>query len=518
MNFYNEMNKTQDLNTRKLTENGAVGHSTTGHYLLDLNFAISSLRNKSAKEIYEMFSKAYDENPVYAMRWLFYARDVRGGVGERRLFRLVMLNLISDKPNLVKALLTLIPEYGRWDDMISLIGINNTLDKAVFKIAHDQLMSDMYNMKENKSISLLAKWLPSINTSSSESVNLAHKFRRNFGMDERTYRKTLSALRKYIDIVEAKMSAQDWNEINYEAVPSRANLIYKDAFLKHDEDRRKVYLDSLKKGEAKINAGTLFPHDIVHKINDSHGWSNSFKYDETAEQLWKNLPDYVKGNGSTLVVADGSGSMCSTIGGTQISAWEVAHALATYFAERASGVFKDNYITFSSRPQFVNLNGTSLMDNMKIAAKHNECADTNIEAVFDLILSTAVRTHCSQKDLPDNILVISDMEFNACVSCNRPGGRYSYTRNLPPTLFDVIADKYRSAGYVMPKLCFWNVNSRTGTIPVTQNEMGVALVSGFSPAVVKMVLSNKTDPYEALIETIMDKRYDPVGKIALNYT
>lgn len=222
--------------------------------------------------------------------------------------------------------------------------------------------------------------------------------------------------------------------------------------------------------------------------------------------MWKALPDYVKENGNTICVADGSGSMTSTVGGTGVSCLDVANALAIYFAERSSGQFKDKYITFSEHPQLVNLaSGKSLRDKIGIARTHNEVANTNIEAVFDLILTTAIKAHMKQSELPANILILSDMEFDSCAVSSRRSG-YGYAR-VDEKLFSVIAKRYAELGYKLPRLVFWNICSRTGTIPVKENELGVALVSGFSPAIVKMVLSNSTDPFECLLEQLNSERY-----------
>lgn len=351
------------------------------------------------------------------------------------------------------------------------------------------------------SISLLAKWLPSENASSNKTKQYAKIIRQGLGMTSRDYRKMLSKMRKYIDVVECKMSAKQWNEINYEAVPSRANLIYNGAFLRNDEERRREYLSKLEKGEVKINAGTLYPHDIVHKY-ESNGWGRSLKsYDATLEGLWKALPDTVKGAENTIVVADGSGSMTCNVGNnTNVTALDVANALAIYFAERSSGEFKDKYITFSHRPQLVDFsNAKSLRDKLQIALSHCEVADTNIEATFDLILRTAINNNMSQEDMPKNILIISDMEFNNAVY-----------RRPDEILFATIANKYAEHGYKLPRLVFWNVNSRTGTIPVKENELGVALVSGFSVNIVNMVMSNKLDPYECLLDVLNTERYQPI--------
>lgn len=365
----------------------------------------------------------------------------------------------------------------------------------------EQLESDIRNCSENKPVSLLAKWLPSCNASSADSKKYSRIIRQHLDMTERAYRKMLSKLRKYIDVVEVKMSAKQWGEINYEAVPSRANLIYNDAFLRNDESRRRAFLTRLEKGEAKINAGTLFPHDIVHKYTNGSYYPIRLKaYDATIEALWGNLPDMVDGCGNTIVVADGSGSMMSSISNTSTTALEVANALAIYFAERSSGEFKDKYITFSSHPQLVDFSREqNLRDKISIALSHNEVSNTDIEAVFDLILSTALRNNMRQEDIPANILIISDMEFDCATACR-----------TDVRLFKSIEAKYKANGYKLPRLVFWNVDSRTNTVPVRENDMGVALVSGFSVNICKMVMSGKTDPFECLLETLNSDRYQPV--------
>jgi hypothetical protein len=323
----------------------------------------------------------------------------------------------------------------------------------------------------------------------------------------------LSKLRSYLKVVEVAMSKKEWSAIDYSAVPSRANLIYNNAFLRNDEERRRDYLNKLQKGETKINAGVLFPHDIVHKytLMSRRNWET----DTALEELWKALPDYVKGAGNTICVADGSGSMGCTVGGTQVSALEVANALAIYFAERCSGEFHDNYITFSENPQLVDLSqGNSLKEKLEIASHYSEVANTNIEAVFDLILRTAIKSEMNQEDMPKNILILSDMEFDGCAGV--PTGRVTKDWWGRETIelakpdkkfFEVIAQRFANHGYKLPRLVFWNINSRTGTIPVKENDLGVALVSGFSPAIVKMVLSNSTDPFECLLEQLNSERY-----------
>lgn len=510
MSFMNAIQNTlNDEFNVSISENGAIGYRTSGKELLDLNFAVASLRGASEQEIIDKFTKAFFEDKILAMKWLFFARDVRGGLGERRLFRVILKTLIENNPEMVIPVINLIPEYGRYDDLWCLLD-NQESAKVVYEIVDSQLMVDLNNMKGNKPISLLAKWMPSINASSAQTKKYAKQFCKVFGLTEREYRQILSRLRKYLDVVETKMSAKNWSEIKYEAVPSKANLIYSNAFLKNDEERRKEYLEKLKKGETKINASTLYPHDIVHKY--SGGYCRLGNNDATIEALWKALPDTVQGCGNTIVVADGSYSMTDNIGGnTTVTALDVANALAIYFAEHSSGEFKDKYITFSERPQLVDFSkADSLHDKLQIALTYDECANTNIEKVFDLILTTAIKHNMRQEDMPKNILIISDMEFDSCATS---GDSNIWRRNRPnQRLFEIIAQRYADAGYQFPRLVFWNVNSRTDTIPVKENELGVALVSGFSVNIVKMVISNKLDPYECLLETLNSERYAPIEK------
>lgn len=308
------------------------------------------------------------------------------------------------------------------------------------------------------------------------------------------------------------MSSNRWNEIDYSVVPSRANLIYKDAFLKHDEERRKEYLNSLSRGEMKINSGVLFPHNIVCRYRNESGWGrNTYEKEDIAlEELWKALPDYVNGNGNTICVADGSGSMTSTVGNSNVTCLDVANALAVYFSERCEGQFKNNYITFSEHPQLVDFNkAKTLREKLEIASHYNEVANTNIEAVFDLILQTALNNHMSQSEMPKNILILSDMEFDKCVTSGESNNRWQVNRP-EKKLFKIFEERYARHGYKLPRLVFWNICSRTGAIPVRENDLGVALVSGFSPVIAKMVLSNKTDPLECLIEQLDSDRYDMV--------
>lgn len=481
------------------TENGAAAYRTSGKELLDINFAVTSMRNESELQIENRFAKAFYEDKLLAIKWLFFAGDVRGGLGERRLFRVGMRFLAENAPELALKILPLVPEYTRWDNYLCLL--DTDLRSDVCEILGRQLDEDILNKRAGKNISLLAKWLPSPNTSSPQTKRYAKILIREFGLTEKQYRKFLSKLRAYLKVVETKMSAKKWSEIDYSSVPSRANLIYNAAFLRNDEERRIAYLENLKKGEVTINAGVLYPHDIVHKYVEQHYLSMG-KINTTLEELWKALPNYVDDNSTTICVADGSGSMTSCVGNSRISCLDVANALAIYFAERCSGEFKDKYITFSERPKLVDFSKcNNLRDKINIALSHCEVANTNIEAVFTLILKTAVNAHMAPEDLPKNILILSDMEFDMA---------QDYRHKVNNTLFTDISQEYQRYGYKLPRLVFWNICSRTNTVPIQENENGVALVSGFSPAIVKMVLSNSVDPWNCLLEQLNGERYAPV--------
>lgn len=507
--------KAMEKNEKKLTENGAVGFATEGHKIVDLNFAIPSFRTNVDTALFE---EALNEDKVLTLKWLLFLRDVRGGVGERKSFREFMVYLAKAHEDIAVKLINEvdIAEYGRWDDILDIYF--NTKSKkvqlAIRSKVIGQFIDDMKNYKEGKPISLLAKWLYSTNASSAETVKRGHIIKKWFEFSSKEYRKVLSKLRKHIDIVERKMSANEWNDIDYSAVPSKANLNYGSAFMEHDEKRRTEYLESLKKGETKINAQAMFLHDIVHKYGLLN-WYNSDKHnvDDTLEALW-NAQEKVEGFENTLVVCDGSGSMTSPLGNgtsSNVTALEVACAISLYCAQNNSGEFKNKFITFSSRPRLVNVNSDTLFGNLNIMRKYNECSDTNIEATFDLILNTAVKHNMVQEDMPKTVLIITDCEFNGVAS-----GSYFWGKRTPTVnkaLFEVIRERFEAKGYKLPKLVFWNVNSRTGTIPLTENEMGVILLSGFSKNLMQLVMSSELDPYKALVEQLNVPRYAIIDKV-----
>lgn len=496
--------KNELSNTKQLTENGAVGYMTTGKELLDLNFKTSSLRNKSEDEIFKLFLKAFHEDKLLAIKWLFFMRDAREGMGERRSFRIILNGLGHQHPIIAKELISLVPEYGRWDDLYSLM--DGDLTEHVVDFIYQQLDEDCGNYLNKKPISLLAKWLPKESTKKYKKVyNILVK---KLGMTPKEYRRIISDLRKYLDVVEVKMSANEWNKVNYNTIPSKANLLYKDAFLRHDKERRNEYLNDLKNGNnnAKINAKVLMPHEIVHRYMDKYEWGDIDDFDESLEQLWKALPNYVNSEGFSMFVRDGSYSMTTKIGNTNITCLDISTALAIYFSEHCKGEYKDNFITFSNRPKVIDLsNCSSLREKIEKCHAEDDCSNTDIYKVFKLILDTAVNNKYTQEQLPKNIVVVSDMEFDNAT-----------TTSDYQTLFETIQAEYPLHGYDLPRLVFWNVCSRTGAIPLKTNKNGVCLVSGFNPTIMDMVLSGELDPYKCLVNKLNSSRYDAVEKAVKN--
>lgn len=500
MDFMNAMKAENNLR-KTLTENGAVAYATSGKEILDFNFKLAGYRKASAEEIERDFGRVYYENPLLAVKFLFWVRDIRGGAGERRTFRVCLKWLAEHKPEVAKAVIPLVAEYGRYDDLLPLLDTN--LRYEVSSYYKKQLKEDNKRRKLEQPISLAAKWIPSLHTSSDESRRYAKMLCEDFGWDEQKYRKRLAKLRKYLDVVERKMSAKEWGEIDYEKVPSKANLIYNSAFLRNDENRRREYLESLRKGDAKINAEVLQPHEIVAKYT-SMSWLRSVNdYDETLEQLWKNLPDMTVSN--TLVVRDGSGSMCSTISG-QTTCLDVATALTVYMCDHNTGGWKGKFVTFSSHPEVVDISAEeTLHDKLDKISNYEDCSNTNIYATMKLILDTAVNNKIPQEEMPEMIVVVSDMGFD--------GGRFNFNK----ALFENIIEEYESHGYKMPKICFWNINDRNDNgIPLQKNDMGLILCSGFSVQIMKMFMSNNLDPYQVLIETINNPRYDTIEEAIKN--
>ena len=366
------------------------------------------------------------------------------------------------------------------------------------------------------SISLLAKWLPSINSHNTQTRRNALRIAKQINMSERAYRKNIAALRKYLDVVERKMSSDNWAAIDYETVPSKANLNYNKAFLRHDTERRQAFLAALKTGEAKINASVANPCDIVNKyMNLNARWYGLPNMaDDTLEGMWKALPDMIPDDKGMLVVCDCSGSMQSGIGGnTNMRCIDVAMSLAIYCADHLKGAFANKYITFSADPHIVRFNDNdSLCNKLRKTLECQDCSNTNLEKVFDLILKTAVNNHSPQSDLPERILIVSDGEFDSMCDANNIVGHYGWVSSRTPvdkTFMQKINQRFKNAGYKMPTIIHWRVSARATTaLPFKMDDRGAIMVSGYSTNLLKMVLSDKTNPMDALLEQLNVPRYD----------
>ena len=498
------LNGMKNASNYKLTENGGITHKTTNSDLLDMFAMGAAMRNRSDEDVILMFQKAFAENAELAMKMLFYIRDVRGGQGERRFFRTVMSWAATrkDTRESVRKNIQYFPEFGRWDDLYCLVG--TPLEKDALSFMKEQLALDV----QCKTPSLLAKWLKSENASSGETHRLADITRRSFGMTHREYRKTLSILRARINVLEVLMSANRWDEIEFDKIPSKAGLIYKNAFARRDIIKAK-YEKFAKDENTKVNATTLYPYEVVEKaiqlMNSGHYWGRHGVALDNVDRLminkyWDNLADYFNGAQlNALCMVDTSGSMS----GTPIN---VATALGLYCAEKAGGPFANHYISFSSRPQLIETEGVDFCDKVDRIVRTNLCENTNIEAAFDMVLNTARANHVAQKDMPEYILVISDMEFDqATGNYWRRNGSGMTTANAE-TVMETIEQKWDGYGYKMPKLIYWNVDARQANIPMIGNH-NVSYVSGFSPSIFKSIITGKTG-WDLMIEAICAERYE----------
>ncbi len=478
--LYEEQNRTQ-------TENGSAAFNSTGDACLDFFSLAGALRSADGERITALFKRALAENALYAVRTLFYARDVRGGLGERRLFRLCLSILAKQKPKTVEKLLPLFAEYGRFDDILALD--NTPCFDVALKLLKEQLDEDLENHLKNKPVSLLAKWLPSVNTSNAASKNLAKRICKAWHITEKQYRQTLSVLRKYINIVETHLCEKDYT-FPYSAVPGKALQKYRKAFIRNDEERFNSFLESVQNGTVKMNTGTIYPYELVNAVLSlSEGQSVEERELETA---WNALPDYTNGE-NAIAVVDGSGSMYSECNGN-LRPIDVALSLGIYFAERNTGHFKNHFITFSQHPRLIKIPDASFPDRVQFCASFDEIANTDLYQVFCLILSAAVKNILPQSELPSCIYIISDMEFDTAVDPDE-------------TVYEDAKKLFEASGYKLPNVVFWNVNSHRNQLPVGKSENGTVLVSGCSPTVFKMAMSDDPTPEAFMYEVLNSPRY-----------
>ncbi len=497
------------------TENGGAAYAGTGSACLDLFAAAGALRGADEAEIVTRFLRAYAEDADLAVKALFFARDVRGGLGERRFFRIVLRWMAAHEPASVRRNIPYVAEYGRFDDLLVLMGTPCEKDALAFIRA--QLLADMEALEapgekgaavaRGAQVSLLAKWLPSANASSPETVRLAKRVARGLGMTDAQYRRMLSALRARIRILENALRTRDYT-FAYEKQPSGALFKYRQAFWRNDGERYQAFLLAAAKEPSLMHTGTLTPYDIITPVIraalDHGNWPGSDAADALSEAerrsidtAWRAQQDFTCGE-NALVVADGSGSMYWGAGGSAPLPAAVAQSLAIYFAERNTGRFKDHFITFSAQPQLVGVRGRDITEKVRYCMSFNDCSNTDLEKVFDLILEAARSARLPQEEMPSRLYVISDMEFDCCSHADE-------------TCFALARDRFAEAGYRLPEVVYWNVQSRHRQQPVTLHESGAVLVSGCSPHIFGLLRDRELDPWHFMLEVLGSERYAPVS-------
>lgn len=456
-------------NQTTTTVNGMAARKSTADACVDLFFKIGASRGK---DIIPQFVAAYVENRELALRIAQWARDVRGGAGERELFRQILAYLDKHDPDAAKALLNKVPEIGRWDDIF----VADATKEHAFNLLKSALQEGN---------GLAAKWTP-------RKGVLAAQIRNYLGWTPKFYRKTLVGL---TDVVEQKMCAKEWAKINFSHVPSVAAARYKSAFYRNAQEAYSAYVNALVNGESevKVNAGAVYPYQVIQGL----GYRNMSKTETDLVQMqWESLENFV-GDANILPMVDVSGSMyCDAGRNTSTTCLDVAVSLGLYLADKNKGKFKDAFLTFSSNPslEYIKGNIVQKVSQMKSAQWG---MSTNLERAFKLVLKTAKENFVPNEEMPETVLILSDMQFDSCTE-------------LSDSAIQMIQREYEAAGYKMPQIVFWNLNAYDN-VPVKLNQAGVALVSGFSPSIMKAVLSASIEdftPEKIMLEAIMSPRYD----------
>lgn len=504
MNFAEAM---ENKSNWKLTENQALARTTTGDNLIDLFAVIGAMRERDESDIISMWESAYRENPELALRMIFYAGDIRGiGLGERRTFRILIKHLANTHPSVMRKNIVNIPYYNRWDSLYELVA--TPCEPDMWTIVRMQWLEDFGNMKHNKPISLMAKWLASVNASSKKTCMLGRKTARELHLSESLYRRALSQLRAYLKVVEKSMSAQEWATIEYSAVPSYAMKNYSKAFARHDGDRFSNYKESLEQkiadgtiSQKDIKSATLFPYDLVRKYidNDSEFWfrgSYIGRYDTITEAQWKALPDYLDEEANVVVMADVSGSMYSP----NYQPISASLGLALYFAQHNKGIYHNKYMTFTDRPSFLTINeNASLRDQLAQAWSAGVGYSTNLERAFMYILDTAIENNVKPEDMPKALVVVSDMEIDP------------FFRGYQLDFLEEMTHRFRNAGYTMPKIVLYNVEARANTFHAKSSNPNVVFASGYGASTFATVIKGITmSAYEAMETTLKNEWYDKV--------
>ena len=468
------------------TENGAVALNTTGDARLDFFGTVGSLRTADKERITRLFSEAWKADPLFATRIAFYARDVRGGLGERQTFRTILQYMAQYHPEGLRPNLDLIGVYGRYDDMYCLIG--TPLEDEMWAAMKKQFEEDRMNMEAGNAISLLAKWIKTADASSENTRKIGVLTARKLGYSVYEFKRLVRAMRRQIGVVETLMSAGRWDEIRYAAVPSRAMMIYRNAFMRHDEDRFGEFVQRAARGEETVHAATLFPYDIIEKVMEMRWTGCRIREDEVLEAQWRQLPDYVEAGTNALVIADTSGSMMGRPLATSVG-------LAVYFAERNTGAYHNMFMSFSGTSRIQVLKGDTLAQKLRSIDMNDWANNTNLEAAFKHVLEIAVRNRVPAEEMPKSLIVISDMEIDFCGNKNW-------------TFYEKMAKKFRKFGYQIPNIIFWNVASRHDVFHADKGRAGVQLASGQSAAVFRQVMQCVgLNPVEAMEKIIGSERY-----------
>lgn len=465
------------------TSNGALSYKSTLNSVYDLFAFGASYRERSDNDCIKLFREAFETDETYAMKCLFWIRDIRGGAGERRFFRICANWLAKEHPNAIRRNLEYLSDYGRWDDYFCLF--DTPLEKEMLAFIKHQIAIDV----ESKTPSLLAKWLPSCNTSSAQTREWGNRIRSYLHLNQKQYRKMLSELRRRINVLEKLMSAGEWDKIEFDKVPSNAGFKYRNAFARRDVLAQR-YANFMKDKQTKVHADILYPYEVVAQARNFY-WSNDEVQRSVINKYWDNLHDYIQ-NGvfNGICVVDTSGSMY----GTPIN---VALSIGMYCAEKAKGPFANHFITFSRHPKLIEFTGSDFVDKVQNAEYTEWGMNTDIKAVFDLLLDTAIANKCSQDEIPENIIIVSDMAFDASVDSA-----------INETVFETIKREWQSHGYKIPRLIFWNVNAMDDLIPIKDADE-ITFVSGFSPNLFEQIIAGKTG-MELMFDKLDSTRYERI--------
>ena len=463
------------------TENGAVALNTTGDARLDLFSTIGALRNADEGRIQTLFAEAYKADPLFAVKILFYARDIRGGLGERRVFQVILKYLAEYHPNAIIPNLDLIGVFGRYDDLYCLIGTQ--IEDSMWETMKKQFEEDLANYREGQTVSLLAKWIKTADSKNEPTRKLGILTAQKLGYSVYEFKRLVRALRKHIGVIETYMSKGEWDRIKYSEVPSRAMMIYRNAFRMHDEIGFSEFINRAVEGKEKINSSTLYPYDIVEKI------LYNGEDDKALEAQWRQLPNYLSDDMNALVIADVSGSMWGRPLATSIG-------LAMYFAERNKGVYQNLFMTFSWESEIIAIKGETLKQKIEYISKAEWGMNTNLKAAFEKVLDIAISNQVPADELPKAVIVISDMEIDGCC-----GSKW--------TFYEEMKRKFAVNGYEIPNIIFWNVNSRHDVFHSDGKRVGVQLFSGQSAATFKQLMECVgLTPIQMMENVIHAERYD----------